>query len=198
MLGTVWVVLMCSGIVAGLLRGDVSAVTGAILGSTKSAVETLLSLGGAICFWTGLMSIAEESGLGQTLSSLTRPLVRPLFPHLGRASRAYQYIALNLAANLLGLGNAATPLGLQAMEEMAKDTGTAEASDDMCTLVVFNTAGPSLVPGSIVALRASLGSARPDAIVGPAFIAGICAATAALVSDRIFKYLKRRQRGSHR
>ncbi len=194
MLGTVWVVLMCSGLLAGLLKGDVSAVTGAILGSTKSAVETVLTLGGAICFWTGLMNIAEESGLAATLSSLTRPIIRPLFPHLRRDSRAYQYIALNFSANLLGLGNAATPLGLQAMEEMAKDSGTAEASDDMCTLVTFNTAGPSFVPGSIVALRASLGSARPDAIVGPAFVAGICAAAGAVISDRMFKYLGRRRK----
>jgi len=194
LLGTVWVVLMCSGLLAGLLKGDLSAVTGAILGSTKGAVETLLTLGGAICFWTGLMNIAEESGLAASLSSLTRPIIRPLFPHLRRDSRAYQYIALNLSANLLGLGNAATPLGLRAMEEMAKDSGIAEASDDMCTLVTFNTAGPSFVPGSIVALRASLGSLRPDAIVGPAFVAGICAAAGAIISDRIIKYLGRRRR----
>jgi len=194
LLGTVWLILMCSGLLAGLLKGNVSAVTGAILGSTKGAVEMLLTLGGAICFWTGLMNIAEESGLAATLSTLTRPIMSLLFPRLSRTSRAYQYIALNLSANLLGLGNAATPLGLRAMEEMAKDSGSAEASDDMCTLVIFNTAGPSLVPGSIVALRASLGSARPDAIAGPAFMAGICAAGGALISDRIVKYLRRRRR----
>jgi spore maturation protein A len=185
---------MCLGILAGMIKGNLTAVTGAILGSTRIAVETLISLAGAICFWTGLMNIAEESGLSSALSALTRPLVRPLFPHLSRSSPAYQFIALNLAANLLGLGNAATPLGLQAMDAMAKDEGTEEASDDMCTLAVFNTAGPSLVPGSILALRASLGSARPDAIVGPAFMAGICAAAAALVSDRIFKYMRGRRR----
>lgn len=191
MLNTVWAVLLCSGLVAGFLKGSFGAVASAILASTGSAVETLLGIAGGICFWSGLMRIAEESGLASSLGRAVRLFVRPLFPGLKPWSKAHELVALNISANLLGVGNAATPLGLKAMVEMAQEQGCDEASDEMCTLVVFNTAGPSLVPGSLVALRASMGSARPDAIVGPAFVAACCATSAALIADVVFRRARR-------
>ncbi len=186
-LNTVWTILLAAGIIYGFVSGNLSAVTGGILGSTANAVQTLLSLGGAVCFWSGMMKIAERSGLSAALAALVAPVVGLLFPNLKRRSKAYEYVALNISANLLGLGSAATPMGLRAMAEMAADTRRGEASDSMCTLVSFNTAGPSLVPGSVVALRASLGSMRPDVIVGPAFFAACCAATTALLADRLLR-----------
>lgn len=185
MLNIVWVTLLCAGVLTGFLKGNVAQVTSAILGSTQSAVDTLLKLAGAICFWSGLMQIAEESGLSSLLAGAVKPIMRPLFPCLKPGTKAYEYTALNISANLLGVGSAATPLGIKAMLEMAKSDGVSEASDNMCTLVAFNTAGPSLIPSSVVALRASLGSTRPDVIVGPAFLAALCAVAAALIADRI-------------
>lgn len=178
-------------LVFSLISGDVGALSTGIMDSASGAVELLLSITGMLCMWSGFMQIAKDCGLITKLSRLFAPLLKRLYPDVDAESDAFRYISMNISANLLGLGNAATPLGLNAMRELRKLHDSDTASDSMLTFVVMNTASIQLLPTTVAALRKSYGSEQPFDILVPVWITSALALTAGLVSAKL---LSRRRR----
>ena len=163
-------ILALLSIVFGLCSGRMEAVGSAALQKCGEAVPLVLSLAGALCLWSGLAEIAGRAGLTEKLAALFRPLTGRLFPAFRRDSAVLGLISMTLAANLLGLGNAATPLGVAAMERMAAG-GNGAATREMITLVVLNTCSIQLIPTTVAAVRLSMGSAAPMEILPPVLAA---------------------------
>lgn len=183
-----WLLLMLSGIVVAMARGKVDTVTAAILEGAKAAVETSFGLIAIITFWLGVMRVAEAAGLVELLARLVRPLVRFLFPTLPPNHPAVGAIVLNLAANILGLGNAATPAGLAAMREMQRlNPRPEEATPAMCTFLALNTACVTLIPTTVIGVRALYGSREPAAIIGTTVLATSCGMTVAVLVDALLR-----------
>ena len=168
-----------------LVSGDVGKLSEGLLDSASSAVELLLSVCGMLCMWSGFMKIADDCGLVRKLSKLSAPLLRRLYPDVGEDSEAFRYISMNISANLLGLGNAATPLGLNAMKELRKLSDSDTASDSMVTFVVMNTASIQLLPTTVAALRKSFGSLNPFDIIVCVWITSAAALAVGLISAKI-------------
>ena len=167
MLNVIWLLLLASGIVVAALNGNIEVVTEAALGAAKGAVEVCFDLVGVMALWLGIMKIAEAGGLVQSLARLLRPITVRLFPSVPSHHPAMGTIILNLSANMLGLGNAATPFGMKAMQELQELNGESdEASEAMCTFLALNTSCITLIPATIIAVRLSFDSANPTEIVG--------------------------------
>lgn len=171
--------------VFSLVTGDLGALSEGILSSAENAVELLISISGMLCMWSGFMRIAKDCGLIDRLSRLFAPLLRHLYPDVKVESDAFRYISMNISANLLGLGNAATPLGLNAMKELRKLSDTNTATDSMLTLVVMNTASIQLLPTTVAALRRSYGSSHPFDILLCVWITSAVALTLGLLSAKL-------------
>ncbi|MGE5652642.1 MAG: nucleoside recognition domain-containing protein [Bacillota bacterium] len=195
MINLIWLALLAMGVVSAALRGEVEAgVTRAILDSSQTAVDLALGMIGVMTFWLGLMKLAEASGLTDLIGGLLRPLLRLLFPSVPKGHPALGAIVLNFSANLLGLGNAATPMGIKAMEELQTLNKEREtASDAMCTLLALNTACITLVPTTVISLRAASGSADPTAIIGPTILATSVSLIVALTVDWLLRPKGRRR-----
>ncbi len=143
-----------------------------IVGSAKKAVELAIGLIGIMALWLGVMKVAEQAGLIAQLARLLRPITTRLFPDVPAEHPAMGAMIMNISANMLGLANAATPLGLKAMEELNKlNKKVGTATDAMCTFLVINTSNVQLIPATVIAIRASAGSANPTEIIGPAILA---------------------------
>lgn len=177
-----WSGMILVGIIYGLLTGNLKAVTEAVVSSSRESVNLCISMAGIVGMWTGLMKIAEGSGLIEGLSGKMGPVLRFLFPGLDPDSMAGRYISVNFLSNILGLGWAATPAGLKAMESLAEaeeekrisgiqaaPSGT--ATDEMCTFLIINISSLQLIPVNIIAYRVQYGSANPTAVIGPAIAA---------------------------
>ena len=177
--------MLTISLVFSLLSGDAGALSQGIMEAAGGAIELLLSISGMLCMWSGFMRIAKDSGLIDQLSRLCRPLLRRLYPDVEPDSDAFRYISMNISANLLGLGNAATPLGISAMRELRHISGSDTASDSMVTFVIMNTASIQLLPTTVAALRKSYGSSHPFDILVCVWITSALALTAALVSSRL-------------
>ncbi len=170
------------------VTGHVPQVTTGLWDGAKSGVEVSIGLISIITFWLGIMKIAETAGLIQSLSKLLRPIAKWLFPSVPTTHPAMGAIVANMSANLLGLGNAATPLGLRAMEELQKlNPLKDQASDAMCTLLALNTASLTIIPATMIGLRAEFHSKGPADIVLPTLLATFIATTAAVILDRFFR-----------
>lgn len=166
---------------SALLFGNGDALGSAIVESGADAVQLLLTLAGVMALWSGMMKIAEESGLTKILARMFAPVLRLLFPRLPPDGEAFGCITMNITANLLGLGNTATPLGIQAMRALDKLNGGSDtASDEMVIFVVMNTASLQLMPTMLASLRQTAGSAEPFAILAPVWISSACALAVAL------------------
>lgn len=178
-----WAGMLLTGIVYGSIRGKMNVITEAALSSSKEAVSLCITLMGVMCFWVGMMKIAEKSGLLGSLSKKLEPLLHFLFPAVKKSPKAKEYIASNVIANVFGLGWAATPAGLKAMEELKKinrrEPGV--ASTEMCTFLVINISSLQLIPINMIAYRTQYGSANPSAIVGPAIAATFISTIAAVI-----------------
>lgn len=169
----------------------VSAVTGrleetinAVFEGAASAVSVLISFAGAMCFWTGIMKIAEKCGISRVISKAIAPLVKWLFP--GASEKSRHYISMNMAANFLGMGNAATPMGMMAAEELDNENINPEKpSVNMCMLVVLNTTSFQLIPTTILALRSAAGSQNALSVIVPMWIASIVAVAVGVISVKI-------------
>jgi len=190
MLNAVWIGLIAVAVVVGAATGRLDAVTKAAFDSARGAVELAIGLVGVMALWLGVMRIAEEAGLARALARLLRPAARRLFPDVPADHPALAAILLNVSASWLGLGNAATPLGLKAMEELqklnpAKDT----ASNAMVTFLALNTSSITLVPATIIAVRVTLGSANPTEIVAPTILASACATVVAVTAAKLLERL---------
>ncbi len=167
MLNIIWLLLLASGIVVAALNGNIEVVTEAALGAARGAVEVCFDLVGVMALWLGIMKIAESGGLVQSLARLLRPITVRLFPSVPSHHPAMGTIILNLSANMLGLGNAATPFGMKAMQELQElNQDSNEASEAMCTFLALNTSCITLIPATIIAVRLSFNSANPTEIVG--------------------------------
>ncbi len=190
MLNIVWLALVAAAVVVGAATGRLDAVTRAAFDSARSAVEIAIGLVGIMAMWLGVMRIAEQGGLVRLLARAIRPLARWLFPEVPPDHPALGAMLLNIAANWLGLGNAATPLGIKAMEELQTLNPSADtATDAMVTFLAVNTASITLVPATIIAVRVTLGSAEPTAVVAPTIAASACATVVAVAAARLLRHL---------
>lgn len=167
--------------------GGLGELSTGILDAAGQAIELLISISGMLCMWSGFMRIAKDCGLIEKLSRLFAPFLRRLYPDVAPDSDAFRYISMNISANLLGLGNAATPLGLSAMRELKKHSGSDTATDSMITFVVMNTASIQLIPTTVAALRKSYGSQQPFDILLCVWITSVAALTVALLSSHLIK-----------
>ncbi|AEV70458.1 putative membrane protein required for spore maturation [Acetivibrio clariflavus DSM 19732] len=178
--------MLVFGIIVGILNGKVDAVTKAVVDSSKSAIELSIGLLGIMCLWTGLMDVAEKSGIIRTISRVVRPVLKFLFPGIPKNHPALGAIVMNLVANFLGLGNAATPLGLKAMAELQKlNRNKDTATNEMSMFLVLNTSCIQLIPATIIAVRSAAGSKNPTEIIGTIWFASVCATIAGIISVKI-------------
>lgn len=206
MLNWIWAGMLLIGIVYGMLTGNVMEITNAALDSAKEAVDLCITMMGVMSFWVGLMEIGKEAGLLEKASKKLRPMVRFLFPNLPAEHKANEAITLNIMANILGLGWAATPAGLQAMEELKKledDRRNGKVSgirrergvagNEMCTFLILNISSLQLLPMNVIAYRSQYGSVNPASIVGP----GIIATTLSTAVAILYCKWKDRRKESH-
>jgi spore maturation protein A len=184
MVGYIWAFLIGIGIIYSLFSCNISVINESILTNANEALELMLNLLPIIVLWTGLLKIAEDSGLLSKFANLLNPILRKLFPDIPKDNKALGYISSNIAANMLGLGSAATPAGLKAMQELQKINNTKDtASTPMITFLVLNTAGVTIIPTTILALRTAYNSHNPSEIIIPAVLATICSSIAGLSLD---------------
>ncbi|MFJ5715682.1 nucleoside recognition domain-containing protein [Neobacillus novalis] len=194
MVNYIWAFLAIVGIIFGLFNGTMEEVNKAIFDGAKEAVTLCIGLISVLVFWLGMMRIAEESGLLERLSKLFRPLVKIIFPEVPTNHPAMGYILSNMISNMFGLGNAATPLGIKAMEELKKlNGGKNSASRSMVTFLAINTASITIIPTTVIAIRMNYNSASPTEIVVPTIIATIISAIGAILIDRYFYYRRSRK-----
>lgn len=181
MLNYIWSGLIIVSIICAAVLGNTSELSTALLSSGESSIELLLKMAGIICLWSGIMKIAEDSGFTGMIAKIFAPLLKPLFPNLDKKSPAFRSITMNISANLLGLGNAATPFGLKAMEQLHTLNNKSDtASNEMIIFVVMNTASLQLLPTTLATLRQAYGSSAPFEIIVPVWISSLCALTMAL------------------
>ena len=169
----VWIAMLTLSVSFGILNDSASAVGAAALIGARSGVEATLAIAGALCLWSGLGRVLEHSGLSEKLTHLLAPLLRRLFPQSFRDPAAAAALSANFAANLLGLGNAATPMGVAAARRMQALSGSEYASDELCRLVVLNTASVQLLPATVAALRAGLGAPKPMQILPAVWLSSL-------------------------
>ncbi len=186
MMNWIWLAMIAASLMLAVVNGKIDAVTGALLESAGEAVKLCISLLGVICLWSGFIKIAQRSGLITLISKAVKPLLSILFPALRNHDSAMGAIMMNLSANFLGMGNAATPLGLKAMSELQKlNRGRQDASDEMCMFLVLNASAIQLVPATIIAVRTALGSSRPAVITAAIWAASSCACIAGITAARL-------------
>lgn len=195
MLNYIWMGMLFIGLVVGIMNGRVEEVTQAAINSANGAVELCIKLLGAMCLWTGIMGIAEKGGLVQSIARLLKPMIDFLFPGIPQKHPAKGAIVMNLVANFLGLGNAATPLGLKAMSELQKlNPEKQTATDAMSMFLVLNTSAIQLVPATVITVRAAQGSKSPAEIIVTIWIATICASIAGIVAVKVFQASSRKKK----
>ena len=194
MLNKFWCFLVLSAIGLALVKGQPQVITEAALAAAADSVTYALGLVGLMSFWLGVMNVAEKAGLVDTLAQLVRPLTRRLFPTVPANHPALGFIVLNLSANVLGLGNAATPFGLKAMAQLqACNPRQDTASDAMITFLVLNTSCLVMIPATIIGIRYAAGSAAPTEIVATTFLATCVGMSVSLTIDGLIRRLNRRR-----
>ncbi len=188
MLNIIWVIMLAAGVLAAAVGGDVSVVTqGAINGAAKG-IQLGIDLAAGMVLWLGLLALLEASGLLQQLAGLLAPLLQRLFKGLPPGDEVFGNIVLNFCANLLGLGNAATPFGLKAMQQLNRaNPAPGIATDDMITLLVLNTTAPTLLPSTVIALRAAMGAAEPAEVAPVCFAASVVGLVVGLAAHCLLK-----------
>jgi spore maturation protein A len=187
-MSVIWVILLVAAVSVAAVTGRMAELPAAITDSAGRAVTLSLGLAGVLTLWLGLMRVAEEAGLVRALGRLARPVLRRLFPSVPDESPAMGAMLMNISANMLGLGNAATPFGIKAMEELERGNphpGT--ATDDQALFCALNTASIQLIPASVIALRAASGAHQPADILGATLMASTCAAVAAVTASRLLR-----------
>lgn len=186
MLNKIWPFFIIISFVFAIFTGNINNFNNSIFSSCTQAVELIIKLFGTMCLWNGLMQIVQETSLMAKLSKMISPLMKFLFPKIKKEDKEYNEITINIIANLLGIGNAATPLGLKAMQTMQeKNTKKDTITDNMAIFIVLNTASLQLIPTTVIAVRASLGSANPSQIIVPVWIATIVADIAGITASKI-------------
>jgi len=189
MLNKLWPIFLIISIIYAILSGNIGELNNSIFEAAENAVQLTITFFGTICLWNGIMQIAMKSSLVDTISKLLNPLIKLLFPDIKRGGKIHKEISMNMTANMLGLGNAATPLGLRAMKSMQEINPQKDRlSNSMAMFIIINTASIQLIPTTVIAIRQSLGSSEPSQIILPVWIVTIIAAiTAILVGNFIIK-----------
>ena len=190
MMNYIWAGLVLIGIITAFFTTEFTAVSESALNAAKTAVQVVLALMGVMALWLGLMKIAEQSGLMDIFAKAIRPLIDWLFPDLKQNKKAKAAITMNVAANALGLANAATPFGLKAMEEMQKDNKKKDtATNAMCTFLTINTAGIQLIPMSVIGILVGLGAQNPAEIIAPCLIVTLLTQVIAILTVKLLQKL---------
>lgn len=187
LLNYIWTGIILFSIVCAAATGRMGPLSAAVLNGAQSAVTLVFSMTGMMCAWTGLMKIADRGGLTGLLSRALSPLMRRLFPDCKPEGPAVKAMCMNITANLLGLGNAATPLGIAAMQELKKENPTQTADNSMVTFVVLNTASIQLIPTFLGTLRAQYGSAAPFDILPAVWVTSVCSVAVGLLSAKLME-----------
>lgn len=207
MLNYIWAAMIVVGILFGAVNGNMKEITEAALDSAGEAVSLCIATAGIMAFWVGLMEVAQSSGLIARLTDMLSPFISFMFPRLPKEHRAKGFISMNIIANVLGLGWAATPAGLKAMEELAKleaergnpaygrngdfvagaagGKGGRVASNEMCTFLILNISSLQLIPVNMIAYRQQYGSVNPAGIIGPAIVATFVSTAVAVVYCKV-------------
>lgn len=184
MLNILWPIFIIISIVYAIFSGNIEKINQSIFDSTENAVNLTLTLLGMTCLWSGIMEVASQTRIIEYLSKALKPFIKKIFYNL--QEKSYNNIIMNIIANILGLGNAATPLGLKAMNELQKENDNKdELSDNMMMLIVLNTASLQIIPTTIIAIRSTLGSENPTKIIFPVWISTICAAIVGIVCTKL-------------
>lgn len=200
MLNYFWAVMIIIGVVYGALTGNIGAVGEAAFSSAGEAVELCFTMCGVMAFWVGLMKVAERAGIVAGLTKFIRPFVHFMFPDIPEGHKAEQPISMNIIANVLGLGWAATPAGLEAMKELAvleeernqkRPMDCDTASDEMCDFLILNISSLQLIPVTMIAYRTQYGSENPTAIIAPAIVATFCSTLAAIIFCKLMRVRRR-------
>lgn len=186
----IWTGMVLLSVVFGIARGTISEVGNAAMEGANAAVELCISMAGVMCLWSGVMSLMKACGLTELLNRLFRPILSRLLPRAARDEDTLAALAGNVSCNLLGLGNAATPLGIQAAQRMARGCGDT-ASDELCILVVLNTASLQLLPTTVAGVRAALGAANPFDILPAVWLSSALSVAGGLLSAKLFARLWR-------
>ena len=186
----IWTGMVLLSVLFGAMNGTISAVGAAAIDGAVAAVELCLSMAGVMCLWSGVMSLMKACGLTEFLKKLFRPVLSRLMPHASRDEETLDALSGNLSCNLLGLGNAATPLGIRAAQRMARGCNGI-ASDELCILVVLNTASIQLLPTTVASVRSVLGSANPFDIRPAVWLASVLSVLSGLLAARLFSRLHR-------
>ena len=190
MINYIWFIMIFLGILVGLFTGNGDGISKSIINSADSTVSMVIGLVGLMCFWCGVMKVAEKSGFTNKLAKVLRPILKLIFKEAAKDEKALGAIVMNITANMMGLGNAATPFGIKAMQEMDKlNKEKGVASNDMSLFLVLNAACIQLVPSTVISIRAAVGSNNPGVIILPAIIAStISAITGVLICKLLQRY----------
>ena len=196
MLNLVWPIFIIISFSYAIFSGNLQNLNSSIFESIESAVNLSITMLGTMCLWSGIINVAQNTSIIQVINKLLKPIMKFLFPEIKGNPKAQDEISMNMVANILGLGNAATPLGLKAMESLQKENkNKKELSNSMIMLTVLNTASIQLIPTTIIAIRSSLGSENPTSIIFPVWIATICAGVAGISVTKLFmKYTNKREK----
>ena len=194
MLNILWPIFIIISIIYSIFSGNLNNFISAIFDATESAVTLTLTLIGTTCLWSGIMEVASNTYIIENLAKIFRSIIKRIFINLDSKNKSYNNIVMNIIANILGLGNAATPLGLKAMEELQKENNNKDTlSDNMMMLIVLNTASLQIIPTTVIAIRSSLGSQNPSKIIFPVWISTICAAFMAIIFCKIIIKITRKK-----
>lgn len=192
-MGIIWTVMLLISILSAVATGRVEALSSAAFDGAAAAVTLCLSTGGVICLWTGIIEVMKRSGLSEALSKLLRPLLRRLFPNASRDREVMDALSANVSANLLGLGNAATPMGIKAATGMLRLSGGKAATDELCLLVVMNTASLTLLPTTVAAVRAAAGAQNAFDILPAVWLSSLASVSAGIAAAKLLARLGRRK-----
>ena len=186
MLNIIWPIFILISFAFAIITGEVNSVTNSIFDSSKNAIDLSISLLGIMCLWCGIIKIAMNTKIIDKLIKFLQPILKILFPEINEDEEVQKEISMNIIANMLGLGNAATPLGLKAMQSMQRiNKNKKELSNSMGIFIVLNTASIQIIPTTVIAIRNSLNSNNPTKMIAPIWISTCCAAISAITAAKI-------------
>lgn len=183
----IWTGMVLTAVLFSFWSGTGAALSQAVLEGAQSGVTLTLSMAGAVCLWSGVGRVMECAGLNRILARGLEPVIGRLFPSARKDPKVGELVSANVCANLLGLGNAATPMGIAATQRMSRYAKPREASHEMCRLIVMNTASIQLIPTNVAAVRAGLGSAAPFDILPAVWVTSLCSVTVGLLAAFLFQ-----------
>lgn len=186
MLNILWPIFIIISYMYAIFTGNVNEINNSVFESCESAVKLTITFLGTMCLWSGIMQIAKKTTLIDKLTNFLTPIMKILFPEVQKGDPVHKEISMNMVANILGLGNAATPLGLKAMKTLQKDNPKKDTlTNSMAMFIIINTASIQIIPTTVIAIRSSLGSINPTKIIIPVWIATIIAAIAGITTAKI-------------